>query len=82
MGVGLRPKSEEKLRLEAMRVAAEAGIGDIAAGRCRTFDATDALRDHLSAISAEVLGHPSSNGLPADLHRVRHHGETGPKRSR
>ena len=55
-----RQVSDETLRLKAMREATEAGIADIAAGRFRTFDTADGLRDHLSAISAEALSDPSS----------------------
>ena len=36
-------------------------VADIAAGRFRTFDTADGLRDHLSAMSAEALCDPSSN---------------------
>ena len=63
MGLRLveRRESEEKVGLKAMRAATEAGIADIAAGRFRTFDTADGLRDHLSAMSAEALCDPSSN---------------------
>ncbi len=47
---------EENIRLKAMRTAAEAGIADIAAGRYRAFDAAEALREDLSALTAEALG--------------------------
>ena len=56
-----RQESEDELRLEAMRKAADTGIADIAAGRFRTFDTADALEGHLSALSAEALADLSSN---------------------
>ena len=43
-----------------MREAAEVGIADISAGRYRTFDTADTLRDHLSDISAKALSDPKS----------------------
>ena len=55
-----RRESEEKVRLKALRVAMEAGIADITAGRFRTFDTADGLRNHLFAMSAEALCDPSS----------------------
>lgn len=64
MSVGVRPverrESEETVRLKAMRVATEAGIADITAGRFRTLDTADGLRNHLFAMSAEALCDPSS----------------------
>ena len=36
-----RQESEDEIRLEAMRKAADAGIADIAAGRFRTFNTAD-----------------------------------------
>ena len=50
-----RQETEDEVRLKAMRKAAEAGIADIAAGRFRTFDAADALEEHLSALSERAL---------------------------
>ena len=44
-----------------MREAAEVGIADISAGRYRTFDTTETLRDHLSDISSEALSDPTSH---------------------
>ena len=55
-----RLEPEEEIRLNAMREAAEVGIADISAGRCRTFDTAESLGDHLSAISAEVFSDPTS----------------------
>ena len=51
-----RREAEEEIRLKAMRDAVDAGISDIAAGRYRTFDTTEALRQGLSAIVDEALG--------------------------
>ena len=56
-----RRESEDEIRLEAVRKAADTGIADIAAGRLRTFDTADTLEDHLSALSAEALADLSSN---------------------
>ena len=50
-----RQESENAIRLKAMREAAEAGIADVAAGRYRTFDTADTLRDHLSEIVTEAF---------------------------
>ena len=51
-----RREAEEEIRLNAMRTAANVGIADIAAGRYRTFDAAEALREDLSALATETLG--------------------------
>ena len=56
-----RQESEDEIRLEAMRKAADTGIADIAAGRFRTFGTADALEGHLSTLSAEALADLSSN---------------------
>ena len=56
-----RQESEDEVRLKAMREAVDTGIADIAAGRFRTFDAVDTLKDHLSALSAEALADLSPN---------------------
>ena len=48
-----RVEAEDKIRLNAMRKAADAGI---VAGRYRTFDAAEALRETLSAHADEALG--------------------------
>ena len=55
-----RLESEEVIRLNAMREAAEVGIADISAGQYRTFDTAETLENHLSAISDEVLSAPAS----------------------
>ena len=51
-----RVEAEDKIRLNAMRKAADAGITGIVAGRYRTFDAAEALRETLSAHADEALG--------------------------
>jgi antitoxin ParD1/3/4 len=56
-----RQEAADEIRLKVMREAAEAGIADIAAGRYRSFDAAEALRESLSALTAETLGVSSSN---------------------
>ena len=56
-----RQEAEDAIRLKAMREAAEAGIADIAAGRFRTFDAADALEEHLFALSGQALAGLSSD---------------------
>lgn len=48
-------ETEEKLRLKAMREAANIGVADIEAGHYRTFDSRESLRESLSALSGEVL---------------------------
>ena len=40
-----RQEAADEIRLKVMREAAEAGIADIAAGRYRSFDAAEALRE-------------------------------------
>ena len=56
-----RRESEDEVRLKALREAADSGIADIAAGQFRTFDTTETLEDHLSALSEEVLADLSPN---------------------
>ena len=56
-----RQEAADEIRLKVMREAAEAGIADIAAGRYRSFDAAEALRESLAALTAETLGGSSSN---------------------
>lgn len=50
-----RREAEDDLRLKAMREAVDIGIADIRAGRFQDFDTTGSLRDHLSALTDEVL---------------------------
>ena len=56
-----RREAEDQVRLKALREAAATGVADMAAGRYRTLDTADALKDHLSALSQEALADPPSN---------------------
>ena len=51
-----RRESEDDLRLQALRQAANVGIADIEAGAFDTFDSPEVLRNHFTALAAEVLG--------------------------
>ncbi len=44
-----RRDAEEKAKLRALREAARQGIADIEAGRFKTFETPEALRDYLTA---------------------------------
>ncbi|MCY4549782.1 MAG: type II toxin-antitoxin system ParD family antitoxin [Defluviicoccus sp.] len=57
-----RHEAEEEIRLKAMREAVDEGIADIAAGRYRTFETPEALRDGLAAIVDEALGEETAEG--------------------
>jgi len=46
--------AEDAYRLEALRKAAQEGIADIDAGRFKTFETKQGLRDHLQGIAAKV----------------------------
>ena len=61
-GLGLieRRGSEDQVRLEALRHAADTGIANMAGGRFRSFDTADTLEDRLSALSREALANPPS----------------------
>ena len=56
---GLRPveerEAEDASRLEALRSAVELGIDDIQAGRFKTFDSKESLRDHLKLLAARAI---------------------------
>ena len=56
-----REETEAEIRLKAMREAADAGVADVAAGRYRAFDAAEALRENLSALTNEALSGRSSD---------------------
>ena len=45
---------EDAYRLAALRKAAQEGIADIDAGRFKTFESKQGLRDHLQGIAAKV----------------------------
>ena len=46
---------DERVRLAALRDAGQLGIADVAAGRYSTFDSSDALAQHLAALTAQVI---------------------------
>ena len=48
-------EAEEASRLEALRSAVELGIDDIQAGRFKTFDSKESLRDHLKLLAARAI---------------------------
>ena len=47
--------AEDKARLKALREAARIGIADIEAGRFRSFDSPEAIRQHLSTVGDEAI---------------------------
>jgi antitoxin ParD1/3/4 len=48
-------ENENKARLAALRDAAQVGVSDMEAGRYRTFDDLDQLRDHLTLLTNQAL---------------------------
>ena len=46
--------TEDAYRLAALRKAAQEGIADIDAGRFKTFESKQDLRDHMQGIAAKV----------------------------
>ena len=46
--------TEDAYRLAALRKAAQEGIADIDAGRFKTFESKQGLRDHMQGIAAKV----------------------------
>ena len=52
--------AEEKIRREALRQAARAGIADFEAGRFRTFESGEALDRHLAALTTDAIASPTS----------------------
>ena len=52
--------AEEKVRREALRQAARAGIADFEAGRFRTFESSDALGLHLAALADDAIASPAN----------------------
>ena len=50
-----RQEAEHAARLRALREAATAGIADIDAGDCRSFEALEPLRDHLDGLAREAI---------------------------
>ncbi|WP_151445824.1 type II toxin-antitoxin system ParD family antitoxin [Lacisediminimonas profundi] len=51
-----RRESEDKIRLAALRDAANVGIADIEAGNFRSFDSADALAQHLAELTDKAIG--------------------------
>lgn len=49
-------EAEDKFRLTALKKAARLGIADINAGAYDSFDSPVGLRQHLSGLTAKVLG--------------------------
>ena len=47
--------AEDAYRLAALRKAAQEGIADIDAGRFKTFESKQGLRDHMQGIAASAL---------------------------
>ena len=55
---------ENEARLTALREAARTGIADMESGHFKSFDASDPIRRHLSALAGDTVGSPS--GGPND----------------
>jgi antitoxin ParD1/3/4 len=53
-----RRESDDAMRLEALRQAANIGIADTEAGRFQSFETPEALRAHLAALTEEALIEP------------------------
>ena len=51
-----RRETEDQMRLVALKDAARIGIADINAGAYDNFDSPAELKQHLSALTAKVLG--------------------------
>jgi antitoxin ParD1/3/4 len=49
-------EAEDKLRLTALKKAARLGIADIKAGAYDSFESPASLKQHLSVLTAKVLG--------------------------
>jgi antitoxin ParD1/3/4 len=47
-------EAENAYRLQALRTAVQAGVTDIEAGRFKTFDNKESLRQHLQSIAAKA----------------------------
>ena len=48
-------EAEEAARLEGLRHAVQVGLDDIANDRYLSFDSIEALQDHLSGLTEEVI---------------------------
>jgi antitoxin ParD1/3/4 len=51
-----RRESDDAMRLEALRQAANLGFADIESGAFDSFDSPHALRAHFAEFGAEILG--------------------------
>ncbi len=47
--------AEDRVRLDALREAAQSGIAEIEAGRCRCFTSAEALEQHLAELMQSML---------------------------
>jgi len=50
-----RREKDDAARLEALRSAAQEGVDDVEAGRYRSFENAQALRDHLSERAERLI---------------------------
>jgi len=48
-------EAEDASRLEALRSAVRVGVADIEQGRSTTFESSDSLRSHLSALTVKAI---------------------------
>ena len=48
-------EAEDRAKLKALREAAKVGLDDIAAGRYRTFDSDESLREYLNGLAEEAI---------------------------
>ena len=48
-------EAEDACRLEALRLAVQAGMADIAVGRFKTFETKELLRDHLNFVTHKAF---------------------------
>jgi len=49
-------EAQDTARLYALRQAAHVGIADLEAGRFKSFESPDELRNHLSELASEAIG--------------------------
>jgi len=48
-------EAEDACRLEALRSAVQVGVADIAAGRFKTFETKESLRDYLKSVTNKAI---------------------------
>ena len=48
-------ESEDALRLEALKIAAQVGLADSAAGRYSSFDSAESLTTHLKSLASKAI---------------------------